>query len=196
MPVYEIVERHHIQVAAPAELTFVAACEMNVQQSRIARLIFRARELALGASASPRMSRGIVDETRALGWGVLKEDPGREIVIGAVTKPWEADVVFRALPPDQFEAFDEPGFVKIVWTLRADPVSLSESMFRTETRAVATDRAARRRFRRYWSFVSPGIVLIRWLMLEPLKREAERRAHGVVRDGDPRCDHAPVEKGR
>ena len=49
-------------------------------------------------------------------------------------------------------------------------------MFRTETRAVATDAAARAKFRRYWSFLSPGIVLIRWLMLGPVKAEAERRA--------------------
>ena len=49
-------------------------------------------------------------------------------------------------------------------------------MFRTETRAVATDQRARARFRKYWAFASPGIVLIRWLSLRPVKREAERRA--------------------
>ena len=59
---------------------------------------------------------------RAMGWGVLAEIPGREIVMGAVTQPWEADVVFRPLPSAEFAAFAEPGFVKIVWTLRADPV--------------------------------------------------------------------------
>jgi hypothetical protein len=48
--------------------------------------------------------------------------------------------------------------------------------FRTETRAVATDAAARRNFRRYWSFLSPGIIVIRWMLLGPLKADAERRA--------------------
>ena len=66
--------------------------------------------------------------------------------------------------------------MKIVWTLRADPLGPAESMFRTETRAVSTDPASRARFRRYWSFLSPGIILIRWLSLGPLKAEAERRA--------------------
>jgi hypothetical protein len=66
--------------------------------------------------------------------------------------------------------------VKIVWTLRADPEGDAFSTFITETRAVATDLEARRRFRRYWSFVSPGIRLIRCLSLTPIKREAERRA--------------------
>jgi hypothetical protein len=66
--------------------------------------------------------------------------------------------------------------VKIAWTLRADPISARESVFRTETRAVATDASARTTFRRYWSLLSPGIIVIRWVMLEPVKREAERRA--------------------
>jgi hypothetical protein len=66
--------------------------------------------------------------------------------------------------------------VKIAWTLRADPVDGEASIFRTETRAIATDAIARARFRRYWAFASPGIALIRHLSLRPLQREAERRA--------------------
>ena len=27
-----------------------------------------------------------------------------------------------ALPPDEFAAFDDPDYVKIVWNLRADPL--------------------------------------------------------------------------
>ena len=108
--------------------------------------------------------------------GVLADIPGREIVVGAVTKPWEANVTFHALRPDEFGAFHEPDYVKIVWTLRADPIGETESIFRTETRVMTTDPVARARFRRYWSFFSPGIVLIRWLSLEPVRKEAERQA--------------------
>lgn len=99
--------------------------------------------------------------------------------MGAVTQPWEANVVFRPLPPGEFAVFDEPDYVKIVWTLRADPIGADVSIFRTQTRAVATDAAARAKFRRYWSFVSPGIILIRWAALKPLRADAERRAHAT-----------------
>jgi hypothetical protein len=99
--------------------------------------------------------------------------------MGAVTQPWMADVVFRPLPPDEFAAFHEPDYVKIVWTLRADPVGAADSVFRTETRVATTDPTARARFRRYWSFASPGIILIRWMTLGPLKAEAERRARSA-----------------
>jgi len=74
-----------------------------------------------------------------------------------------------------FAAFDEPDYVKIAWTVAVTPRDDGRSVFRTETRAVATDPDARARFRRYWTLVSPGIVLIRWEMLRLVKREAERR---------------------
>jgi hypothetical protein len=101
---------------------------------------------------------------------------GREIVLGAVTRPWEANLTFRPVPSDEFACFSKPDYEKIVWTIRADPIDASHSVFRTETRVATTDAASRRRFRRYWSLVSPGIVIIRWIALNPVKREAERWA--------------------
>jgi len=182
IPSYEIAERHQITVAAPAEITFAAAREMDLNQSLIVRAIFKAREIVLGADPdAATRPRGIVALTMSIGWGVLAEAPGRELVMGAVTQPWKANVVFRALPPDEFAAFNDPGYVKIVWTLRADPVDATHSIFRTETRAVATDAEARRNFRRYWSFLSPGIIVIRWMSLAPLKADAERRARAELR---------------
>ena len=177
MPEYEVVERHHVRVSAPASVTFDAASEMDLEGSPLVRSIFRAREILLGATPDrqPR-PRGLLAAARSFGWGVLAEVPGREVVLGAVTKPWEADVRFRALAPGEFAAFNEPGYVKIAWTIRADAVSDTESVFRTETRAIATDAFARSRFRRYWSLLSPGIIAIRWAMLGPVKHEAERRA--------------------
>ena len=177
MPQYDVVERHRIRVAAPADVTLSAAAEQDLLRVPLIRAIFRAREIVMGAAAPKNApSRGLLAMTQALGWGVLAQVPGREVVMGAVTRPWQADVTFRALPPGEFAAFAEPGFVKIVWTLRADPAGSNASVFRTETRAVATDEPARARFRRYWSWASPGIALIRWLSLRPLRREAERRA--------------------
>jgi hypothetical protein len=177
MPTFEVGERHHVRVAAPAAVTLAAARLVDLQGSTLVRTIIKAREVMLGAIPDDRPHQsGLLAEVLSLGWGVLADDPGREVVIGAVTKPWEPNVTFRALPPDQFAAFNDPGYVKIAWTLRADPTSADESVFRTETRALATDRTARDRFRRYWSFLSPGIIVIRWAMLGAVKKAAERRA--------------------
>ena len=193
MPEYEVSDRHHIRVAAPAETTFAAACQMNMSRPAIVRAIFKTRQVALGCAAAiaegkfstcsrtgnppPETTpqKGFLAEMKSLGWGELAETPGREIVLGAVTQPWIAKPVFRAVRPEEFAAFKEPGHVKIVFTLRADPVRLSESVARTETRAATTDPVSRAKFRRYWALVSPGVVLIRRSLLQSVKSEAERR---------------------
>jgi hypothetical protein len=176
MPGYEIVERHQIPVDASADITLAAAREQELLQLPVVRSLFKARELVLGSTPSQRpVPPGLLAQVLALGWVVLAEVPGREVVVGAVTRPWEANVVFRGLPPQEFAAFDEPAYIKIIWSLRADPVDANHSIFRTETRAVATDAVARTRFRAYWSLASPGIRLIRRLSLAPLKSAAERR---------------------
>jgi hypothetical protein len=176
MPLYDIVERHHIAVAAPAGVTLAAARDVDLFESCVARANFKGRELAMGAPESAPPAAGLVETVLSLGWGVLAEVPDREIVIGAFTKPWEANVVFHSLPPDAFAPFATPGYVKIVWTLRADPAGDGDSVLRTETRAIATDVDSRARFRNYWALVSPGIALVRRSSLGPIKREAERRA--------------------
>jgi hypothetical protein len=97
-----------------------------------------------------------------------------------VTQPWNPNVVFRPVTSDKFLAFNEPGYVKIAWTLRTDPTGEGESIFRHETRVTTTDAAARARFRWYWASFSPGIRSIRWLLLRPVRREAEYRAAQVL----------------
>lgn len=52
MPTYELRERHETKVAAPAEVTFAVARELDVQRSGLVRGIFRGRELLLGSEPS------------------------------------------------------------------------------------------------------------------------------------------------
>jgi hypothetical protein len=178
MPDYEVAERHHVRVAAPPELVLEAAAQADLMRSPVVRAIVRMRERILGAAGGAgRRPQGLLEEMTALGWRVLADVPGREIVAGAVTQPWHADVVFRGLPPDEFIAFDEPGYVKIVWTLRADPIGDESSIFRTETRVLSTDAESRRRFRWYWARFSAGIIVIRQVLMRRLKSDAERQAH-------------------
>lgn len=111
-----------------------------------------------------------------MGWGKLASEPGRLFVAGAVCQPWLADVVFTPLPADQFAGYHEPNHVKIAWTLEVEPLTPTSARLVTETRAVATDTQAERRFRRYWRWARFGIVAIRWFMLPAIRRQAERQA--------------------
>jgi hypothetical protein len=183
MPGYEAVERHSRRVAAPAEIALAAACELDLSQSLIAQSLFKTRGWFMGdQSARIREERELLVEMQRLGWRVLAEVPGREIIVGAVTQPWMADVVFHGVEADAFADFDQPGFVKIAWTLRADPIGPGESIIRTETRVTTTDSSARRKFRKYWSLIFPGVVLIRLVLMNMAKREAERRARALLQD--------------
>lgn len=176
MPVYEVADRHQIQIEAPADVALTAAAEMDLDSNALVHGIFKAREWILHAKPDASIRpRGLLANMKSLGWGILAELPGREIVAGAVTKPWEANPIFRPLAPDEFATFSEPGYVKIAWTLRVHSAAHGYCIFRTETRAVATAAEARKRFRRYWSFLSPGIIAVRRLLLPVLKTEAELR---------------------
>lgn len=184
MPEYDIVERHRVRIDAPPDVAFDAARRVDLRQPVAIRAIVKLRAMAMRAKQDEQdRPHGLIAETTSMGWRALAEIPGCELVMGAVTQPWLADVTFRPLEPDAFVAFADPGFVKIAWTLRVDSAHPHGTVFSTETRAVATDRAARLKFRRYWTCVRPGVVAIRWILLRLLKREAEANqlqslAHG------------------
>lgn len=174
MPVCEVRERHHARVDAPAAVTYAAAQSVAFDDSPVVRALFALR----AAPASDRRRRAqadgrpLRDRMMDIGWGVLEEQPGREIVFGAVTQPWKADVVFRPLAPADFAAFAEPGFAKIAWNLAVESDGPDRCRFRTETRVATTDAESRRLFRRYWAALSPGIILIRYEMLRMVKNRA------------------------
>ena len=174
MPSYEVAERHHVRIDASSGHVMDVSRKVDLQSLPIARALIRARELLLGApKADLAHRRGLMDELESIGWRVLAEVPGREVVVGAITQPWLPQVVFRGMTPEQFKAFRDPGFVKIAWTLRVDPTGDGDSVFRTETRVVTTDPDARRKFRWYWARFSPGVLLIRVALLARLRKAAQ-----------------------
>jgi hypothetical protein len=179
MPDPEVDECHSVRVHAPADVTFAAACGLDLQSSFANAAILALRTLPArlrGESVRVEASKGLLEETLALGWGRLAEDPGREIVMGAVTQPWRGEVTFRPLPAEEFRAFAEPEHAKIIWTLSVEPISEHATMFRTRTRVSTTDPVARRLFRRYWAIFSPGILIIRYEALRLIRAAAEREA--------------------
>jgi hypothetical protein len=176
IPEPDIRERFETTVRAPAAVVMDTAVRFDMQSPPLVRAIFRLRERFLGsASHMPRQPQGLLEETRQLGWGLLASEPDRLVVCGARCQPWLADVKFVAIPPEDFARYAEPEQVKIAWSLEARETAPGVTRFAQETRAVATDAAARARFLRYWRWARFGIVAIRLLMLPAVKREAERR---------------------
>jgi len=145
--------------------------------SWIAQALFAIRSLPSRfrhLPSPPPPSGAFLAQALAVGWVVLEEAPGRELVAGAVTQPWRPIVTFQGLPPAEFLSFTTPGFTKIVWAIAARPITPDVSVLSLETRVLATDPASRRKFRLYWLVVSPGVRLLRWVALHRARCELER----------------------
>jgi len=167
---------HAIRVRASAEQVLEAVEQLDLESLAVVRALFRVRGWLLRARPlPPHVPRGLVDQMTSMGWRTLGHERGRQRVFGAVTKPWEANVRFTPVAPEAFASFAEAGMVKIAWTLEAeaDPRRPGMTVFRTETRAGGTDEDARRRLRRYWRLFSPGIVLLRLVLLPAVRRVCE-----------------------
>lgn len=175
MPRFDVRERFETTIRAPAACVMKTAVEFDMQSIGLVRGVFRLREWLMSADPAPvRAPQGILAETRSLGWGLLEQEQGRLVACGAVCQPWLANVQFTALAPERFPGYQEPGQVKIAWTLEALGTGTESTCFAQETRAVATDAEARRKFMRYWRWARFGIIGIRLLLLPAIRRTAER----------------------
>jgi hypothetical protein len=115
-------------------------------------------------------------EVDRFGWINLGEEPGREIVVGAVGRFWGASIEWRSVEPSAFAAFDEPGNAKIAWSFTVLPYGVARSVLATECRTAATDEEARRGFTRYWRVVGPFAGHVIGANLPVVKRHAEEAA--------------------
>ena len=178
IPDPDISECHEVLVKAPAEVVFDVAEHLDIRSIPSVDAIFKLRECIFRLQPEKRVAKSLVEETQLLGWRILAYRPGEELVMGAAAQPWVGDVKFRAIPPEDFLSFAEPDFVKIVWTIEAEPATAEATLFRTQTRVRATDSWSKIRFRIYWTFAGPLIVLIRKLVNREVRRQAEERASG------------------
>jgi hypothetical protein len=179
LPHYDYREYRAVVVPASPGTAYAALRSLDLNRSRLVRFLFWIRTLPYryrGGKPRPETGSSFLEEALSVGWKILEENPGREIVVGAVTQPWSAVVRFRGLPGPEFTRFAEPGFTRIAWSLSARPMRPGLTELVTETRVAATDPVARRKFRRYWLLVSPGIRLIRIVSLALVKRDLERRS--------------------
>lgn len=176
MPSFDAGERHERRVRGEPQRAYEAFRALDFRRSFVVRALFAIRTLpsrfrGLRSPDASAAGRPFLEEVLAVGWRILEEAPGRELVAGAVTRPWAPVVQFRGMPGPEFIAFAEPGFTKIAWNIAVAPDGDGWTLVSTETRVRATDQASRRKFLRYWFFVSPGVRLIRRMALSLLEKE-------------------------
>lgn len=195
LPRYEVAVVHaDVFRASPAQC-YARVMELDLLQAPFVRAALGIRALPhrvldslrapgnrTSIEASPLAFR--LRDMVGLGWILLAEIPGVEMVLGQVSRPWKADASSTDAPttPEQFTNFDEPGFARIVTSLRVDPYGSYSSILTVETRVATTDAMSRRRFRRYWLLIGPASSLIRRMALRLLATELRRSAAGAAHD--------------
>ena len=179
MPEWEAREFHETSVAAPPAAAFAAARAVTAPEVRLFLPLMALRLLPAAFSRrriAVDLRAPLIDLFIRNGFVLLAEDPGRELVLGAIGPFWELG---GAEPPPHvrtaadFTAFDEPGNAKGIVNLMVHADGAG-SRVTTETRVACTSEDASRSFRRYWRVVEPGSALIRRSWLGAIRRRAAR----------------------
>ncbi len=176
VPACQFRETHSIRIHAPADAVYRAARSVTAREIRFFRLLTWIR--------SPRFARAgredilaapadkpLLDVALRSGFVLLADDPSRELVFGTILCGRLPGVTrFRA---GDFLEVDRPGFCKVAMNFRLREEGAGWVRLSTETRVLALDPSARRRFAVYWRVISPGSAFIRKMWLEAIRRRAE-----------------------
>jgi len=160
LPDYDVRERHSIPLAAPSQRVFAAVEETTIGEMPVVRLLFRLRGL------SAERERGLLDLE---GFARVAEDPGRELVVAAVGRPWRPRGGLRR--DVDVRSFSDVGYARMALNVMYDGRVLS-----TETRVHCTDARSRARFRLYWLVIRPFSGLIRRAWLRAVANRAASSA--------------------
>src|SRR5688572_16138067 len=174
VPIPDAAERHSIEIDASREAIYQALWTADLGGSRIVKglLLVRtlpSRLLRPGARRT-QTKRAITLQTLIdAGFGVLANEPPREIVLGVTGPFWR--LVGNVLPfkEEDFRVPVRPGVARAVWNFSIAETDDEHSILATETRIICGDTSSRRKFRAYWLFVRPFSGLIRHLMLRAVR---------------------------
>lgn len=179
MSEFHAVEVHETVVDAPLELVYRTFREIDLAGSFLGWLFVApqrlARLLGLRKGAPTPMDLAVFRK----GGFFLLEDNGRDqILIGMVDAMGNKGVTRPTfLSPEDFRAFAESGFAKILWSVQVREEG-GRSRLSTETRVFCTDERTRRFFAAYWTIVQHVSGLTRRDMLRGWRRRAEAVTRG------------------
>jgi uncharacterized protein DUF6544 len=194
LPTYAIRQVDRVAVAAGPELAWRFVRDVDLYQVGLARWLFALRLLPesliarLAGRPSPVAPTARIDDFTApgLGFQILAEQPGREIVVGAVGRFWQPRIDFVSVTPTAFAGFAEPGFGKVAWSLAVVEREAGGAWITVDLRVAFTDSAARARFRPYWALVGRFSHAIRRDLLRLCARRLGTPAEAARQPGPAR----------
>lgn len=182
IPEPRLVEVDRVEIGASLADVDRAVRDTDLGRSPWIRALFALRTLPgrIAGTQTEDLRLRIADIGRGdTGFAVLDDQPGHSLTVGAIGRFWEPDIVFRSVPASEFAAFAEPGYGKVAWEIRLDPIAGRDTRLTFELRVDATDDAAWTELRRYYRRIAPFSRFIRRHALRMLRRKL-----GTIEDAE------------
>lgn len=177
LPAYDFREFHSVQSQASPEAAWQALETVTFRDVPAFEVLMWLRLAAVGRFRPERAPQGDPILTRMTmpggGFQLLERRVADEVVIGMVGRPWQSRRIPVLSSPAEFDAYAEPGSVRIAFNLRVRPDGAG-CRITTETRIAGTDSDGTRTFGRYWCAVYPGSSITRQAWLQAIARAARR----------------------
>ena len=176
---YDVAEVHACIVNGDVKTTWEAVRDVDLSSIPVVHslLVLRSLPGRLRATSSGQTATGpppfSLGDMPRVGFQLLGERP-TEIAFGFIGRPWKVGAEQPlAIGRDDFAAFDDLGYAKVAFSIRAKPYGTHRTLITTETRTATTDAATRRRFAAYWKLIGPVSALIRRLILRKVTSHVE-----------------------
>lgn len=166
LPQFHFSEKHSILIHASPEKVSSVTENLDASSSWIIRLLLTLRGI-------PHSTSKGIDGWKKMGFVVLEQHPGKEIILGLIGQFWKATGKIQRCTKEQFISFDDPGFAKTIWNFELSTQADNQVLLETETRIFSLGETVRKKFARYWFFIRPFSGLIRAEMLRIIKKKAE-----------------------
>jgi hypothetical protein len=187
LPRFDTTLVEHTVVDADVGTTWQALCELDLMQVHTplmdAAVFVRGVPARVASQLGRRPPPGPPPRRLTLaggsgmeGWLSLGVCPEREIALGAVGRFWQPDIEWydvSTMTPEQFAAFDEPGWGRIAANFSLRPYGTSRTLVSYEARTATGSPDAARRFARYWTVVRPFVGHIMRAALATLRQKAQ-----------------------
>lgn len=174
---YDFDAVEHLVVNKPPETMYSALRNLDLLtiHSRTADLAMWVRGLPerLRRRVPPRQpTRLTFEDLVASGdWVALGEQPGREVLFGAVGRFWTPIVRWQPIEAGEFTEYGKPGLGKIVCSLSVREYGRNSSLVTYDVRTILNDPITRRVFGLYWRTVKP---FVRAIMRATIRTAAEK----------------------
>lgn len=169
-------ETHRIFVKASPADAWQAARNFDGADIPWVRLLFAFRELASTSAhahtlgARTPISINAIATNNDAGFKVLYENPGKEVVVGAIGQFWHLDIPFADIPENGFADFNEKGWGKVAWAITVEPY-FDGATIAFELRTTATDDLAWEKLGLYYDIIGIASKLIRSSVMSHLEAD-------------------------